>query len=223
MAATSTIIKDVGGDNSSIVTDGSTVAGALVWTAETADWYAANFGDAETNRMAVDYLMEQQFLTICQSMVVDVGCGTGTALRYIAAQLPTSRMTLMGVDSTPRMLEHAREKTNSFCPTVDVGRVQWRLAPAEDMPLLDNSADVLLALDVLDHVSDLDKAFQEIHRILKPGGTLAIGKDASLGEDSNMELHLQCARSKGLVVHSIRRLTEVEDNVAMNLAIVKKP
>jgi ubiquinone/menaquinone biosynthesis C-methylase UbiE len=105
---------------------------------------------------------------------------------------------------------------------VDVGRIQWRLAPAEDMPLSDNSADVMLALDVLDHVSDLDRAFQEIHRILKPGGTLAIGKDASLGEDSNTELHLQCARSKGLVVHSIRRLVEVEDNVAMNLVIVKK-
>ena len=249
MAATSTKMNNsssnsLGGDNSTIVTyddedqvrsvsvaaaatataaPPTTAAGPVIWTAETADWYATNFGDAETNRMAVDYLLEHGHMTICQSMVVDIGCGTGTALRYIAQQLPTSRMTLMGVDVTPRMLEHARQRTNETCPTVDVGRLQWRLAPAEDMPLSSNSANVMLALDVLDHVSHLDRVFTEVLRILKPGGVLAIGKDASMGEDSNMELHLQCARNMGLIVLSNRRLTDVDDNVTMDLAILKKP
>jgi SAM-dependent methyltransferase len=221
--------NNVDGDNNDsivVVTDDSTTSPSVpvvwtAWTKETADWYATNFGDAVTNRMTVDYLLEQEFLTICQSMVVDVGCGTGTALRYIAEQLPTSRMTLMGVDATPRMIQIAREQTRITCPTGDVGRIQWRLAFAEDMPLADNSADVMLVLDVLDHVSDLEKVFQELHRVLKPDGTLVIGKDASLGEDSNTDLHLQCAKNqKGLVIHSHRKL--VEDNVTLNLVLVKK-
>ena len=114
-----------------------------------------------------------------------------------------------------------------MCPTVDGSRFQWRLAPAEGIPLSDNSAQVVLALDVLDHVSNLDATFKELYRILTPGGTLAIGKDASIGDESNTELHLQCARSNGLVVHSLRKLTNTDDNDeknagSMNLVIVKK-
>ncbi|CAB9505053.1 biosynthesis C-methyltransferase UbiE [Seminavis robusta] len=208
-------------DNSTINTVSET-GEAPVWTAETADWYAANFGDSATNRVAVDYLIEQGFLSSCHSMVVDIGCGTGTALRHIAEELQTSKVTLMGVDPTARMLEIAREQTQSMCPTFDFTRFQWRLAGAEGLPLADNSANVVMALDVLDHVHDLGKSLKEIHRILKPDGTLAIGKDGSLGEDSNTELHLQCAREHGLVVHSIRKLAETDDNVAMTVVILKK-
>ncbi len=74
------------------------------WDSETAEWYAAMYGEYATNRLAVDELDLPQ-----NGVIVDVGCGTGSALRHAASI--ASKGCLIGVDPVPRMIEIARERS----------------------------------------------------------------------------------------------------------------
>ena len=73
------------------------------WDSETAEWYAQNYGEYPTNRLAVDALDLPE-----DAVIVDVGCGTGAALRHAAVKV--RRGHLIGIDPVPRMIEIARER-----------------------------------------------------------------------------------------------------------------
>lgn len=140
------------------------------WTAETAEWYAAKYGEYATNRLAVDALDVAP-----DAVIVDVGCGTGSALRRIAARVPEG--TLLGVDPIPRMLEIARERA-ALDPNGH--RIGFHEAPAERLPCADHSADVVFAFDSIDHWRDRAAGLREVRRVLRPGGSFVVVKDGGL-------------------------------------------
>jgi len=140
------------------------------WTSETAQWYASNYGEYPTNRLAVDELTLS-----AEAVVVDVGCGTGYALRHASGQVTRGR--LIGVDLVPEMIEIARERTVDHPHSA---RIEFRVGSAESLPVEDEAADVVFALDSVDHWQDVKRGLGEIRRILRPGGTLAIVKDRSV-------------------------------------------
>ena len=137
------------------------------WDAEAAEWYARNYGEYATNRLAV----EAQALA-ADSVVVDVGCGTGSALRHAASRIPQG--TLIGVDPVPRMLEIARERLESH---PDRARIEFRQGSAESLPIDDASADVVFAFDSFDHWQDKPRGLVEVRRVLRPQGRLVVVKD----------------------------------------------
>ena len=138
------------------------------WNAEVADWYAQNYGDYPTNHLSIDQLDLGD-----SSVIVDVGCGTGSALRYGSTKLSGGQ--LIGIDPVPRMLEIAIEQTKDH-PAQD--RIEFRLGPAESLPVEDNVADWVLAFDSIDHWTDVTEGLAEVKRILRPGGSFAIVKDS---------------------------------------------
>jgi ubiquinone/menaquinone biosynthesis C-methylase UbiE len=140
------------------------------WNDEVAEWYAANYGEYATNRLAIDALDLAP-----DAVVVDVGCGTGAALRHAASQVTDGR--LIGVDPVARMLEIARERTAEHPAAA---RIAFRLGAAEELPVDDAAADVVLAFDSFDHWSDRAQGLHETRRILRPGGRLVVVKDASV-------------------------------------------
>lgn len=140
------------------------------WTAETADWYAANYGEYATNRLAADAIDVAP-----AAVVVDVGCGTGSALRRLSPRVPAGR--LIGVDPVPRMLEIARERAAA---DPNGRRLEFMEAPAERLPLEDDVADVVLAFDSIDHWSDRAAGLREVARVLRPGGRFVVVKDGGL-------------------------------------------
>jgi len=141
------------------------------WTTETADWYAANYGEYATNRRAIELLE-----IAADAVVVDVGCGTGSALRHAAGKATMG--TLIGVDPVPRMVEIARERLLGH-PAA--GRIQILEAPAHALPLADRSADLVLALDSYDHWGVEQAAgLREVRRILRPEGRFVVVKDGGL-------------------------------------------
>jgi SAM-dependent methyltransferase len=140
------------------------------WDAEAAEWYAANYGGYATNRIAVEALELEP-----DSVVVDVGCGTGSALRHAASAVTEG--SLIGVDPVPRMIELAQEQTASHPAAA---RIEFRLGPAEDLPVGDAAADVVLAFDSFDHWQDTARGFGEIRRILRPAGRLVVVRDAGV-------------------------------------------
>jgi SAM-dependent methyltransferase len=103
------------------------------------------------------------------SVVVDLGCGAGTDL-LIAAQMtgPTGRV--IGVDMTATMLERARQSATEM----GLGNVELHESLIEALPLDDASVDVVISNGVIDLVPDKDAVFDEIDRVLRPGGRLQL-------------------------------------------------
>jgi arsenite methyltransferase len=102
------------------------------------------------------------------SVVLDLGCGAGTDL-LIAAQMTGSTGRVVGIDMTASMLERARASADEMGLTVDL-----REALIEAVPLEDASVDVVISNGVIDLVPDKDAVFDEIDRVLRPGGRLQL-------------------------------------------------
>lgn len=91
--------------------------------------------------------------------LLDIGCGTGRWLTRLEKLNPAS---LIGTDSSPRMLERARAKIH---PTTKLELNECSTFPAEDA-----SKTFVLASFVLSYLNDLDGFAGECARILRPGG-----------------------------------------------------
>lgn len=171
------------------------------WTNETAEWYADKYGEYATNRLAVDGLVLSPSAT-----VVDVGCGTGSALRHAASRVTSGR--LIGIDPVPRMVKIARERA-AVHPAR--GRIEIHCAPAEAIPLAADCADVVLAFDSLGHWSDVREGLAEVRRILRADGTLAVVKDGRVPGESAARTSLAEALVRAGFTVAEERHLEAED------------
>ncbi len=102
--------------------------------------------------------------------VVDVGCGAGID-SLIAAKKVGLDGCVIGVDMSPDMLEKARQAA------AEAGRsnVEFRHGYAEELPVKDGWADVVISNGVLNLMPDKAAALEEMARVLKPNGRLQIG------------------------------------------------
>ncbi|MFL5801275.1 MAG: class I SAM-dependent methyltransferase [Roseiflexaceae bacterium] len=89
--------------------------------------------------------------------VLDVGCGTGNLLAYLAKRVP---MAPAGIDLFPDTLP--------YCVQRGIGAVS--AADATALPFHDNMFDFVIAQDVVEHVEDDRLALQEMQRVCAPGG-----------------------------------------------------
>jgi arsenite methyltransferase len=102
--------------------------------------------------------------------VVDVGCGAGID-SLIAAKKVGPEGCVIGVDMTHSMLEKARQAAKE----VGLANVEFREGYAEELPVEDGWADVVISNGVLNLMPDKAAALEEMSRLLKPGGRLQIG------------------------------------------------
>jgi SAM-dependent methyltransferase len=103
------------------------------------------------------------------AVVLGLGCGAGTDL-LIAAQMTGPSGRVIGVDMTTSMLERARASARE----VGIGHVELHESLIEALPLDDRSVDVVVSNGVIDLVADKDAVFNEIDRVLRPGGRLQL-------------------------------------------------
>ncbi len=101
--------------------------------------------------------------------VVDLGSGAGNDI-FVARAIAGNEGRLIGVDFTEEMINRAN-KNNA---KIGYGNVEFRLGEIENIPLEDNTADVVISNCVLNLVPDKKKAFSEIHRILKSGAHFCV-------------------------------------------------
>jgi len=109
--------------------------------------------------------------------ILDVGCGTGTMLTYLAAFGKAE-----GVDIDEEALGYCRER----------GLQNVRLGEAGKLPFDDGSFDLVTALDVVEHLDDDAAAFREMRRVLRPGGHLLVTVPAHKflwGDQDEVNLH----------------------------------
>ena len=93
--------------------------------------------------------------------LLDIGCGTGLFVeRYIG-----DGRSAVGLDISRKMIERARRRCRRCDYTVGTG---------EKIPFCDNSFDAVSSLLVFSYVKDPRAMMSEAHRVLKPGGSIAI-------------------------------------------------
>ncbi|MCP4765877.1 MAG: methyltransferase domain-containing protein [Gammaproteobacteria bacterium] len=99
--------------------------------------------------------------------VLDAGCGTGLLLEQEAVAVGADGRA-EGIDSSPDMLERAHARCD------DLPQVNLQQGSVETLPFDDASFDALSCTQTLLYVPKLESALQEYHRVLKPGGRVAI-------------------------------------------------
>lgn len=104
-----------------------------------------------------------------ESIVVDVGCGTGFLTQRFATQLQ-GRRKVIGVDLSPSMLQMSKDNLSRLGL---LGFAEFRVGDAEKIPIEDDFADAVVGNMILHHCPKPKRAISEMSRILKPGGRLA--------------------------------------------------
>ncbi len=138
--------------------------------------------------------------------VLDLGSGAGFDALIAARKVgPTGRV--IGVDMTDAMLAKARANAERS----GLDNVEFRKGDIESLPVEDNSIDVALSNCVLNLAADKDRAFREIHRVLRPGGRLAVSDMAwSVEPDpvvrENLEALVGCIGGALVLDDYVRRL-----------------
>ncbi|HXH60744.1 MAG TPA: methyltransferase domain-containing protein [Fimbriimonadaceae bacterium] len=102
--------------------------------------------------------------------VVDVGCGGGID-SLIAGKMVGPKGRVVGIDMTVEMLGRARGAAKEANAT----NVEFQQAYAEELPVADEWADVVISNGVFNLFPDKAKALGEFYRVLKPGGRMQIG------------------------------------------------
>lgn len=101
--------------------------------------------------------------------VVDIGSGGGLDA-MVAARSVAPDGEVVGVDMTPAMLERASRNA----AVAGIGNVAFREGLAEELPVPDGWADIVISNGVLNLVPDKVAAYAEIMRVLRPGGRIQI-------------------------------------------------
>ena len=101
--------------------------------------------------------------------VLDLGSGAGTD-SLVAAQMVGPDGSVVGIDMTPEMLATAR----ASAAELGASNVEFVESEAERLPFADERFDVVISNGVIDLIPDKDAVFDEIFRVLKPGGRIQI-------------------------------------------------
>jgi arsenite methyltransferase len=120
--------------------------------------------------------------------VIDIGSGTGTDVLLAAAHVgPNGRV--IGVDANDDMIAKARGAAEQ----IRASNVEFRKGSAEVLPVESDSVDLVISNGVLNLAPQKLPAFQEIFRVLKPGGRLqladiVVGSELSEGIRRDIDL-----------------------------------
>jgi SAM-dependent methyltransferase len=99
--------------------------------------------------------------------ILDVGCGTGILVPHLLARYPNAQ-AIIELDYAEEMLAVNRSKFQNQ-------RLIRVLADAANLPIPDNSIDLVLCFNVVPHLVNIEATFQSLLRVLVSGGMFAVG------------------------------------------------
>lgn len=127
------------------------------------DLYERHLGPALFEPYAVD--LARRVADLREGSVLEMACGTGILTQQLRTTLPPE-VSLTATDINPGMLDYAQRKLN------DLKGIQWRQADIAELPFPDAFFNVAVCQFGLMFVSDRDRAFREMRRILINHGML---------------------------------------------------
>ena len=125
-------------------------------------------------------------------IVLDLGSGAGFDC-FLASKKVGRFGRVIGIDMTQRMIDRAKENAKKY----GYKNVEFKLGDIENLPINNNSIDVVISNCVINLVPDKSKVFKEVYRVLKKGGRTYISdivllRDLSETQRNNEELIAGC-------------------------------
>lgn len=159
-------------------------------------------------------------------VVVDLGSGAGNDA-FVARSIVGPTGKVIGVDFTETMINKAKANAQKL----NYQNVQFRHGDIEDLPIANATADVVVSNCVLNLVPNKQKAFSEMHRIIKPSGHFSVSDIVLKGDlpdalRKNAELYAGCvsgAISKDEYLKTIEASGFVDVTVQKEKKIVLPP
>lgn len=113
--------------------------------------------------------IKKQFLDIKARSVLDIGCGAGIISLELALKAPW--MKVVGID----LDKEAIKRANSIKKTLKLTNVEFQCMDATTIyPYQDNYFDLVLLIDIIEHISNPQMLIANVSRVLKPGGNVII-------------------------------------------------
>lgn len=109
--------------------------------------------------------------------VIDLGSGAGNDC-FVARHETGPEGKVIGIDFTPSMIQKARMNADKM----GYNNVEFREGDIENMPVSDDSADVVVSNCVLNLVPNKKSVIEDIFRVLKPGGHFSISDIVLVGQ-----------------------------------------
>lgn len=151
-------------------------------------------------------------------IILDLGSGGGIDC-FLASQKVGKSGRIIGVDMTPEMIERAKINAAKY----GYANVEFRYGEIEDLPVEDNAVDVVISNCVINLSVDKQKVFNEIYRVLKPGGRIALSDIALLDElpqkiRESIESYVGCVAG-AVLVDEYKRIVEASGLREVRLTI----
>lgn len=121
-----------------------------------------NKGDVVWAEHYVRYIFASQFVK--NKSVLDIACGSGFGTHYLSLKGANS---VVGVDISDETIKYARRKYSER-------KVKYVVGNCEDIPLPNNSVDIVVSFETVEHVEGYKKFLSEIKRVSKPGALLIL-------------------------------------------------
>ncbi len=128
------------------IDDGGMLNDQPNWTEENLQWHYSFFSN---------YIGEN---------VLDIGAGEGTFLNSIVHKTPTIKLAV-GAEISEQAILMGKKK---------YPELQLQQEFVENLSFADNYFDTVFCIEVVEHLLDIDKALQEVHRVLKQGGVFCV-------------------------------------------------
>jgi ubiquinone/menaquinone biosynthesis C-methylase UbiE len=153
-------------------------------------------------------------------VVLDLGSGAGFDC-FLAATRVGPKGKVIGVDMTPEMVEKARENAKKN----KIENVEFRLGEIENLPMADNSVDVVISNCVINLSAEKPKVFREVYRVLKRGGRIAISDIALLKQlpkkiQDSIEAYVGCVGG-AILVDEYKRIVEASGLKEVKITIME--
>ena len=110
-------------------------------------------GNFQSNKEFLEAFLDE----LKKSKVLEIGCGNGSMTGHLKAL----GVDILGIDMNEKYIKNAKRR---------FGEDIFKLMKGEDLKLVDDSFDIVLSFDLLEHIPDIFKHLKEVKRVLKKDG-----------------------------------------------------
>ena len=141
--------------------------------------------------------------------VLDLGCGAGIDC-FLAAQKVGKNGKVIGVDMTEEMIKKAKLNAKKL----GAKNIKFVLGEIENLPIKDNSIDIIITNCVINLTPDKTETFKEAYRVLRKGGKMYISdivllKELSKEQKNNKDLLTGCVAGALLKEDYLEKIRKV--------------